>query len=241
MTKPELSSVARYPFRDLTKLVSWLKFSLAAFFVAAAGTALSSWMQIDLLQEVQAATTPVSDARLESNDLREGLSALLYMVFYVTTGVLFLRWAFLAKRNAMDFTTSHMDVSPGWGVAFFFIPIAHLWKPYESMKETFESSRPPVAPGANEDDKDGTASLLGVWWAFWIAAIVVVPIMLRSLGSGDTVDSLLRVSWVSLISNLVVDLPLIALVWAMATKLLKLQTERNAAPPPDPERELPGW
>jgi hypothetical protein len=85
--------------------------------------------------------------------------AMLAGLAAVVSGIVFLRWTYVVASNAHALV-SHMDVTPGWAVGWYFIPIANLWKPYTSLKEIWEATGP----------REG--SLVGAWWTLHIAAVV---------------------------------------------------------------------
>jgi hypothetical protein len=47
---------------------------------------------------------------------------------YFLTSVLFLRWTYLVKKNAMALGASYLefDFSAGWSVGYYFVPLANL-------------------------------------------------------------------------------------------------------------------
>lgn len=113
---------------------------------------------------------------LSKSDAAIGSSALIYLGVYIVTAVFFLRWVFVANRNARALGASDMHHTPGWSVGWYFIPIAHLWKPYQAMKEIYLASNPDAAENWKEGKSPG---FLPLWWAIWICGNIVGQISMR--------------------------------------------------------------
>lgn len=84
-----------------------------------------------------------------------GVAGIFYLVVYIITSVLFLRWVYVSNRNARALGASDMQHSPGWSVGWYFIPIATLWKPYQAMKEIYKASHPNYKENWKEAEAPG--------------------------------------------------------------------------------------
>jgi hypothetical protein len=70
-------------------------------------------------------------------------------------------WVHRAYRNLR--ALGHQPAtSPAMAVAWFFIPIANLWKPLGVVREIWRS----MLPGTSK-------RFLGIWWACWLAGILL--------------------------------------------------------------------
>ena len=110
-------------------------------------------------------------------------------VVMIGTWTLVLRWIYRANYNSHQLGATDMAFTPGWAVGWFFVPIEWFWKPYEVMKEVWQTSSDPLG-----DWKTQIAPrLLGWWWALWIAlwvlalANVILDTMLH-IDDGGLVD-----------------------------------------------------
>jgi hypothetical protein len=91
--------------------------------------------------------------------------ALLQMAVFFAAAIATLRWLYLAKTNAFAFGAEDMMVSPGWAIAWFFIPFANLVMPFVAMRETWKASAEP------RDWQAAPAPVtLLLWWAAWLGA-----------------------------------------------------------------------
>ena len=89
---------------------------------------------------------------------------LIALVQVLTTYVMCGRWLVRAAFNASLMTTDTREkIYPGWAVGWFFVPILNFWKPYVSMRQTWNGSL------RSGDALDTPApSLVNWWWAMWI-------------------------------------------------------------------------
>ena len=73
----------------------------------------------------------------ESNSLA-GVAELVTWVLtglLLCSGLVFLCWLYRAACNARALGARGMQVSPAWAVGGFFVPIIHLFLPYQAVKE----------------------------------------------------------------------------------------------------------
>jgi hypothetical protein len=93
-----------------------------------------------------------------------GLSAIVYIAASLPVYlVLFLMWVHRTNRNAHVLAPS-FDMSPAWGVGWFFVPIACLAKPFEGVEKTWNISTDPTRWRSRD-----TPTLLRVWWGLFLA------------------------------------------------------------------------
>lgn len=121
-------------------------------------------------------------------DLINGSLSALYILALLTSGILFLRWHRQAVRTgeqlgAAILTHAAPSRRVGWATVAWFVPIANLFVPYQSLKELAKIGSPLEGSdgggeGESEDDDDpngdraesekAVLGLLAVWWGFWI-------------------------------------------------------------------------
>lgn len=88
----------------------------------------------------------------------------IFAIISLATVVCFAIWVNKTCKNAWLFRPGRLfrpgglEITPGWAVGWYFIPIASLWKPYQSMREIRDAS---CQPGE-------LARLLPWWWALWL-------------------------------------------------------------------------
>ena len=73
-------------------------------------------------------------------------------------------WINRSCKNAWLLNPPKMKATPAWAVAYYFIPIVSLWKPYSSMLEIRNAS---FGMRAN------LTRLLPLWWFSWLAFMIL--------------------------------------------------------------------
>jgi hypothetical protein len=100
-----------------------------------------------------------------SGSLPEVAVALFQMAVFFAAAIATLRWLYLAKANAFAFGAEDMMVSPGWAIAWFFIPFANLVMPFIAMRETWKASAEP-----RDWQAASAPATIFLWWAAWLLA-----------------------------------------------------------------------
>jgi hypothetical protein len=107
-------------------------------------------------------------------ELFQGLTGLLQTLVFLVAGFLSLKWVYRVSLNAHALA-SDMTITPAWGVGWFFVPIACLWKPYQGLRESWQVS----ASGGSGWQSQPVPLLLRWWWLAWIVANIVGNVSLR--------------------------------------------------------------
>lgn len=117
-------------------------------------------------------------------DLFDIIIFLDFVVFFCSAVGVCL-WVYRAHSNLRLVRTPGAETAPGWAVAWYFIPIANVFMPYQAMKELWQGSvsrliqRSETAPG-----------IIWLWWLTWLGG---------NLASyGDSYSSLSVIGYLSL-------------------------------------------
>jgi hypothetical protein len=102
-----------------------------------------------------------------------GVSALLYFIAFIVAGFFSLRWVYRANANAHRLNAG-LEMSPGWNVGWFFVPIATWWKPYQGVRAVWEVSANPQEPTSVERPE-----VMAKWWTFWLLTNITATISFR--------------------------------------------------------------
>jgi hypothetical protein len=112
-------------------------------------------------------------ARVEAGELGPSLVALLLPVLELVwrgvsllSVVLILVWVYDANRNARALGAEGMSYTPGWSVAWFFIPLASLLVPHFVVMEIYQASHPTASK--QEWRKTLVPLTIRFWWLLWI-------------------------------------------------------------------------
>jgi hypothetical protein len=130
------------------------------------------------------------DAVADINKWADATDTLTYaeLLVFIVTVVLWCVWKNLSCKNAWLFRSksglanpmSSGDVfTPGWAVGWYFIPIAHLWKPFQAMSFIRNQVSDTFQGGA----------ILGIWWTTWIIMNFASRALSRDIG-GDTIEEI---------------------------------------------------
>ncbi|MBL4808383.1 MAG: DUF4328 domain-containing protein [Rhodobacteraceae bacterium] len=84
-------------------------------------------------------------------------------VFMIAAVITFCMFVYRAAYNAQLMSNTKQDISPGWCVGWYFIPIANLWMPWKAMKQIWRSS----------DGSESGQTGINFWWWFAIVAAIV--------------------------------------------------------------------
>jgi hypothetical protein len=100
--------------------------------------------------------------------------AFVYAVIFIASVVIIARWIYRAHANVRASGGQNLDVTPGWAVGWFFVPIANLFKPFQAMRELWNASHLEHDYFVQE-----SPALLKLWWGFWIVGNLISNLSLR--------------------------------------------------------------
>jgi Domain of unknown function (DUF4328) len=116
--------------------------------------------ELSLLRSIQRGEFP-SFSEATASDERVRTAALLALVFWGVAIVVWLIWQYSAHRRLRRAGVADLRFTPGWGVGWWFVPIANLFKPYQAVKELWMASDPAPMVGA---DGPSRPAILPWWW-----------------------------------------------------------------------------
>ncbi len=102
-----------------------------------------------------------------STTIRE-VTRIVSALFYLGSFVAVARWVYLAAKVNRDTGIKGLKYSPVASVAWFFMPVMNLWKPYFAVKEHY------LARMQNSRVLSGDAkTTFHLWWFSFIASQVL--------------------------------------------------------------------
>lgn len=165
-TTAAMSTVAN-SFQPLERRARLAIICFWAFMAAAALLAISLIAVVSLDQNLYADADLQPQGALEIIALLSAaLTAILYLVLFLVCIVVFLMWLYRARRNLTALGITAVRWSPGWAIAWWFIPIMSLFRPYQVVKETWEASDPTAAP--SERLAANSSAYLSWWWGLFL-------------------------------------------------------------------------
>jgi len=115
-----------------------------------------------------------------------GIMALLQFVVLLGMGACFLVWTFRLNKNLRALGVSGLRNAPAWAVAYFFIPILSLYRPYQVFREIWQASDPGPAARTGQAWQNGKSpALLGFWWASVILMNAMASLSAQSAGDAS--------------------------------------------------------
>jgi hypothetical protein len=168
------------------------------------------------------------------NDQLMGIMGYVQTGLLVLTLILFMMWVHRANQNIRAFGAQDLKFTPGWAVGWFFVPIANLWMPFKVMSEIFRASGQP-----EEWQKQVNAPLLGRWWFFWVADVVIGRITTIIASHAEEISQIIASTYVTILSD-IISIPNYYLTMKLVQKIYALQAEAAArvnVPEPPPATE----
>ncbi|MDQ3331938.1 MAG: DUF4328 domain-containing protein [Planctomycetota bacterium] len=158
----------------------------------------SSAMQLSLLQRA-AQGEEITQEEADSNDQREMAIGSVVLAEFLFLAILFLSALSRANANAHALGAEGLTYTPGWTVAWFFIPIANLFKPYLTVRETWRASDP-----AHLDWRQNhLPKLLPIWWTLWLVSSVLDRVTTAYSRSAESVSELTGLTIMTMASGFV--------------------------------------
>lgn len=136
----------------------------------------------------------------EANDLRQQVVAIIYLLIFILSGVMFISWFRRAYANLHKRVSGleHQEVHAAW---CWFIPILNLFRPYQIMMELYRrtdqylSERRPDYQPALDYQK------VGWWWGFWVLSSILGQIVFRTSIRAEDIDSLTMVTVLNMVAS----------------------------------------
>ena len=122
-----------------------------------------------------------------SNDARQGLIGIAQVVLVIITAVFFLTWVYRISWNGHYFSNSTQRHSPGWAVAYFFIPIVNLWRPYQALWDAHQAFIDRTA------DSKGNF-IFQLWWFAWLVSCFLGRALFKTSMKAEELGELIQSS-----------------------------------------------
>jgi hypothetical protein len=205
-------------FRDIEQFTHVLKWMLRVGAALAVIGFVSAAMQFNLLSRVY------TEAEGRINDLRIGAVGGVASLLSLATFVIFGRWIVLAHRNLPALGSSFIEVTPGWAVGWFFIPLGNLWKPYQAMRFLWQASRDARNPSGQD-----TSWVLPLWWTLWLISQFLGNIAFQTSYRDHTIAGLKIATGLQLADSLL-GIPLYLVAALMVTRIWEAQRKQHENP-----------
>lgn len=160
--------------RVMTQWLRWLLIATALVYLISGLSKLAQWHVFAALRDGNDPSELAMTIVLEAIVLRHGLLGTLMSLVIIGTVTLFMIWTYRASSNIHALGGQGIRFTPGWAVAWYLVPIANLWMPYQVMSEIWRFSRNPFGPRL-----ETTSRLLQWRWLCWLSFLIGGSIHLR--------------------------------------------------------------
>jgi Domain of unknown function (DUF4328) len=157
------------------------------------------------------------DSEQRAVDMILALSNLLQAMVFLVAGFLSLKWIYRMSLNAHALAPD-LKTTPAWGIGWFFVPFASLWKPYQGVRESWQVS----AAGGPGWQSQPVPPLLRWWWLLWVGANILGNLAFRLQADSSSTGEITAGAWVSVAQD-VANLPLDVLFILVVQRLTALQ------------------
>lgn len=221
-TRKNIKETAEIPYWRTLRTRSILTLVLAVAYIGVVVISIvSNQAEVSLLERI-ARGENVTEAEAVSNDNRQALVGVAYLVIYVGVVVTFLFWIYRASKNLAGLGISEPKFSPGGAVGWWFVPIWNLWQPFRVVSEIWEGSHP---------EGRSRPPMLWVWWMVWLISGWIGTIYFRMfMGNLDTanIEDLILSSQMSIVSDVIAIPATLLLIWVV-WRITGNQTKKYAA------------
>ena len=199
---------------------------LYAQIIVAVVSMMSGYLEYELLSDYQNGVYTSQEQAIadgEASDQRQGIIGIIYLIVFVVSGILILRWIHRANYNAWQLGAENMKFSPGWSIGYYFIPILTLWKPYQAMKEIWKASKEP----SNWESQE-TSGILPLWWALWLISNALGQAIFRLSMRAEELPELMNLNIITQVSDFL-DIFLALVFLAVVNRIHSFQTGHVAS------------
>lgn len=162
---------------------------------------ISGYFQYELLNAIEAGES-ITEEMVNLNDLRERIIAILNLIAFVISAVMFIQWFRRAYFN-LHLKVSSLSFSEGWAAGSWFVPIINLFRPYQIMKELYGETRDLLEKNGKVESESLSTTWLGVWWVLWLVNNALGQFVFRYSLRAKSVDDFITMTRASMTSNIV--------------------------------------
>lgn len=144
-----MSEPKPHVWRDLGGLAVWSRFLLLAQAVVSTAAVVLALVQGPWLNETQG--------------MAQAAVGIVQLLVFVVAGVVVLTWIARANANSHALGARNLNTGPFMAVAGYFIPIANLFMPAQSMSQMWKASLNP-----HDWETVKATPLILFWWAAWL-------------------------------------------------------------------------
>ena len=185
-------------FESPRKRANRFLFMLGLLGILTIASTILTVSEISLLEQNQAGEeVTYSDivAPLDNDWIISSVRSLFWTSVFCA--ILFLMWKHRASKNLAPLGVSNQRFSPRWAVAYYFIPILNLFRPYQLMKEIYLHSGGGGASTPSE-------SILAAWWGMFLISGYFNKGIARQIFKENDIDALIELSYANIVGDFLI-------------------------------------
>ncbi len=207
-------------FKDSSSLTKWVRYMLYVQVLVAITSLVSGFLEYQLLTDYQEGVYTSQEKAVadgDASDQRQQVVAIIYLLVFIVSGFLILKWIHRANYNARQLGAKSMEFTPGWSIGYYFIPLLTLWKPYQAMKEIWQASHNP-----SDWKLEKVSPMVGLWWFLWIASNMLGQVVFRMSTGAEELSELMNLNIVTQASS-ALEIPLALVTLAIVNSIYQTQ------------------
>lgn len=128
--------------------------------------------------------------------------------------IIMLMWFYRANKNARALS-SGLEITPGWAVGFFFVPIMSLYKPYQAISEIWRSAASPYSWKRLNDP-----AIIRWWWGLYLVSAIIPLVVAMLAGEGGS-----DLAFLALLPGMVENICFLIIIRFVAARQLEARNE----------------
>ncbi|MER5777426.1 DUF4328 domain-containing protein [Streptomyces sp. NPDC002039] len=220
---PQAAGVLRSPEGLATALTVLLSVG-AAVDLFSSGVNLYVWR---LMKDAISDPSSLSDHSIDLADLLNVATGVAQATLRLATIVVFLIWFHRVRCNGQVFRPDGFSQSAGWAIGGWFVPIANLFFPYRTARETWKASIQ-LAPDGSY--RHVSTAPVTAWWTVFVATLFLDRVFSKRYLAAETPEAVRDVSALGAVTD-VVTIVAAVLAVVFVRKLTALQRAKAAQGP----------
>lgn len=154
----------------------------------------SDYSEISLINSVLNKELELSEelSQIEMNDTRVSIISTIEFPLLILSSILFFYWFYRAYRNLGSLGALGLTFNPKWVVAYFFIPVLCLWKPYVALKEIWKVSDSTHPSEGYSWRSAKVSGILIFWWITFVLSNMMGTFFLTESLNAESLEDWIK-------------------------------------------------
>jgi uncharacterized membrane protein YwzB len=193
---------------------------------------VSDVLQYNLLN--RALISGISQEEAETNDRRQLLIVIVYVIAYIVSAVYFIRWFRRAYYN-LGLAGINKRFTDGWAAGAWFVPILNWFRPVRIMNEIWEKNSMLLERVSSDRlyELTGGKPLVALWWTAFILAELLARVEYFLTRGARSIEDFINLTGISIFSDcalIVTGLMMIAVLRKVASQEKEIYARQHLIP-----------